>query len=176
MHVEAQPHATGGNAKLVVKGKDLTCVSTSPRLAGVPYPAHLHRRALGILCRRYAAFGVIPQVIPAVVDEPPLPTEQHPAAQGHGLPIRASSLAQEAGYVFYLEPGPTPGPLDGVLGPGRIRIGSAAACTIGRHGRADQRRPDYRSTSTGKPSIPVVFLVEPQSHLTSAYRFRTSRR
>ncbi len=35
-----------------------------------------------LILAKYAAFGVIPQVIPSVVDDPPLPTEQIPQQQG----------------------------------------------------------------------------------------------
>ena len=83
---------------------------------------------------------MIPQVIPAVIDEPPLPTGAHSAAQGHGLPVRA---AAGAGSRLRLLPGAGPDArsLAGLLGPGNPHRHAAAGANY-RHGRAEQRRPD----------------------------------
>src|SRR4030095_8904310 len=87
----------------------------------IPYPATPPSvRVLAILAK-YMAFGVIPQVIPAVIDEPPLPTERIPLHKGTDYEY-VKQLAKEAGYVFYMEPGPTPGLSRAYWGP-EIRIG-----------------------------------------------------
>ncbi len=88
--IEAQP-TEGGNAKLIVKGKDLSALMDVVEIAGLPYPAMPPSvRVLAILAK-YAAFGVIPMVIPAVVDEPPLPTERIPQHKGTDYGYVASS-------------------------------------------------------------------------------------
>jgi len=161
-HIEAQP-TDGGNAKLVIKGKDLTALMDVAELAGVPYPATPPSvRVLGILAK-YAAFGVIPQVIPAVIDEPPLPTERIPLHKGTDYQY-VQQLAQEVGYVFYLEPGPTPGLSRAYWGP-EIRVGRPQpALTTGMDALSNVDQISFNFDREAK-SIPVVFLNEPQSHL-----------
>ena len=64
-------------------------------------------RVLAILAK-YAALGVIPMVIPSVLDVPPIPVQQIPQQKGSDYAY-VKKLAGEAGYVFYLEAGPAPG-------------------------------------------------------------------
>jgi hypothetical protein len=160
--IEAQP-TDGGNAKLTIKGKDLTALMDVAELAGVPYPATPPSvRVLGILAK-YMAFGVIPQVIPAVIDEPPLPTERIPLHKGTDYQY-IQHLAKEAGYVFYMEAGPTPGLSTAYWGP-EIRIGfPQPALTTGMDALTNVDQISFNFDREAK-SIPVVFLVEPQSHL-----------
>jgi hypothetical protein len=116
------------------------------------------------LLAKYAAFGVIPLVIPAVVDEPPLPTERIPLQQGTDLQY-IRKLAREAGYVFYLEPGPTPGMSRAYWGP-EIRIGMPQpALTTGMDGVSNVDQISFRFDREAK-SIPVVYFHEPQSKLS----------
>src|SRR5687767_15022157 len=102
-NIEAQP-TESGVAKLIVKGKDLSAIMDVEENAAIPYPAMPPSvRVLSILTK-YTAFGVIPKVIPAVVDEPPSPLEKIPQQQGTDYRY-VMQLAREAGYVFYLEAG-----------------------------------------------------------------------
>ena len=53
---------------------------------------------------KYAFLGIIPLVIPSVLIDIPIPTDRIPVQQGNDLAY-IRSLADEVGYVFYLEPG-----------------------------------------------------------------------
>jgi hypothetical protein len=160
--IEAQP-AEGGNAKFIIKGKDLSALMDIVEIAGLPYPAMPPSvRVLAILAK-YAAFGVIPLVIPALVDEPPLPTERIPQHKGTDLGY-VRELASEVGYVFYVEPGPTPGMSRAYWGP-EIRVGMPQpALTTGMDAVNNVDQISFNMDREAK-SIPVVFLHEPQSKL-----------
>jgi hypothetical protein len=160
--IEAQP-AEGGNAKLTIKGKDLSALMDIQQIPALPYPAMPPSVRVLTILAKYAAFGVIPMVIPAVVDEPPLPTERIPQQKGTDYQY-IKQLAQEAGYVFYLEPGPTPGLSRAYWGP-EIRIGiPQPALTTGMDALNNVDQLSFHLDREAK-SIPVVFFHEPQSKL-----------
>ena len=128
-----------------------------------------------LILAKYAAFGVIPQVIPAVVDDPPLPTEQIPQQQGTDYGY-VSELAQEAGYVFYLEPGPTPGTSSAYWGP-EIRVGMPQpALTTGMDAlsNVEQLSLQLRPRDEDHPDRLLPGAAEQARR--SACRSRTSRR
>ena len=119
-NVETAP-GTGGVAKLIVKGKDLSALMDMIELPGIPYPAMPPSvRALVVLAK-YAAFGVIPVVIPSILDTPPLPMQQIPSQTGSDYEY-VKKLADDVGYVCYLDPGPVPGTSKAYWGP-EIRVG-----------------------------------------------------
>ena len=79
-------------------------------------------------------FGIVPAVIPPVLLDVPIPTDQIPMQHGTDLEY-ISALADDAGYVFYLEPGPAPGANIAYWGP-EIRIGIPQPALSIEHGRA----------------------------------------
>ncbi len=119
LSVDTQP-GQGGVARLVVRGTDMSTLMDLIELP-IPFPA-MPPSARVLLClAKYAALGVIPMVIPSILDIPPLPMQQIPQQRGSDLSY-VKRLAKEAGYVFYLEPGPEPGTSKAYWGP-EIRVG-----------------------------------------------------
>jgi hypothetical protein len=55
----------------------------------------------------YAQYGLIPQVVPTPIPDPPLPIERTPVQQGTDLSY-LKAMAERFGYVFYIKPGPVP--------------------------------------------------------------------
>ena len=160
--IEAQP-ADGGNAKLIIKGKDLSALMDMQDMPATPFPAMPPSTRVLVLLAKYTAFGVIPQVIPSVVDEPPLPTEQIPQQQGTDYQY-IQKLAGDAGYVFYLEPGPAPGLSRAYWGP-EIRIGlPQPALTTGMDALNNVEQLSFHMDREAK-SVTIVFFHEPQSKL-----------
>lgn len=161
--IEAQP-TEWGNAKMIVKGKDLSALMDVNEVRALPYPATPPSvRVLAILAK-YAAFGVIPQVIPAVVDEPPIPTERIPQQWGTDLQY-IRRLARDVGYVFYIEPGPVPGMSRAYWGP-EIRIGAPQpALTTGMDAVSNVDQISFHLDREAK-SIPVVYFHDAQTHLS----------
>jgi hypothetical protein len=108
-------------ATLTVRGEDLSRVMDYLELDGVPYPALPAPARVALMLAKYAAFGVIPLVIPPIFTDVPNPVEVIPAQRGTDLAY-IKELAAEAGYVFYLDPGPAPGTSVAYWGP-QIKVG-----------------------------------------------------
>jgi hypothetical protein len=120
-HHELRPGASGARGSLVVKGKDLTQVMDLLEIDGLPFPAMPSSLRVLASVAKYAAFGVVPMVIPAVVEDIPIPIDRIPRQQGTDYQY-FKHLAQQAGYVFYLDPGPQPGMSRAYWGP-ELRVG-----------------------------------------------------
>lgn len=120
-HHEVRPGSDGGQSSLVVKGKDLTALMDFIELNGIPFPAMSPAIRVLTILAKYAAFGVVPMVIPSVVEDLPIPIERIPTQQGSDLAY-VSQLAHEAGYVFYMDPLPIPGTVRAYWGP-EIKLG-----------------------------------------------------
>ena len=69
--VDTVPGA-GGVGQLVVRGKDLSALMDVIELPGVPYPAMPPSARVLLILAKYAALGVVPVVVPSIVDVPPL--------------------------------------------------------------------------------------------------------
>ncbi len=120
-HHEIRPGSDGSKSSLIVKGKDLTALMDLIELNGVPFPAMPPALRVLTILAKYAAFGVVPMVIPSVVEDLPIPIERIPTQQGSDLAY-VSQLAHEVGYVFYMEPLPAPGTCRAYWGP-EIKVG-----------------------------------------------------
>ena len=112
-------------ATLTIMGSDLTEVmrySMFSNPPGTPFPAMPPSARVLTILAKYAAFGIIPEVVPSVLVDTPLPTDRIPHQQGTDLEY-IQDLADEVGYVFYLKPGPVPLTSRAYWGPD-IKVGS----------------------------------------------------
>jgi hypothetical protein len=127
-------------------------------IPGIPYPAMPPSvRVLAVLAK-YAALGVIPLVIPSILDIPPLPMQKIPQQKGSDYEY-VKLLASQAGYVFYLEPGPTPGTSKAYWGP-EIRIGEAQpALTTNMDALSNVEQLSFRFDKEQKIT-PLVYFQE----------------
>lgn len=115
------PGDKGSNSTLTITGEDLTALMNQSDWSGFPFPACPAEVRVAALVAKYSMFGVIPLIIPSILIDVPLPTDQIPSQQGTDLGyIRA--LADRVGYVFYLDPGPMPGISKAYWGP-QIKYG-----------------------------------------------------
>lgn len=159
-NVEAQP-GQGGVSRLVVKGKDLSALMDIIEIPGLPFPAMPPSARIFLVLAKYAAFGVIPLVIPSILDIPPLPVQRIPQQRGSDYAY-VKRLAGEAGYVFYLEPGPAPGTSKAYWGP-EIRVGEpqpALTTNMDAHTNVEQLSFNFDKE---RKKIPIVFFQEPIS-------------
>ncbi|MGH2721204.1 MAG: hypothetical protein ACRDJO_06320, partial [Actinomycetota bacterium] len=120
-NVEVRAGSGGSPGTVTVTGEDLTKVMDMIDFSGLPFPALPIEARVALLCAKYAPFGLIPLVIPVLFPDVPIPVEKIPAQQGTDLRY-IEQLAEEAGYVFYVEPGPAPGTNIAYFGP-EIKIG-----------------------------------------------------
>ncbi len=156
-NVEMQP-GEGGVGKLIVQGKDLSALMDIIDFPGLLFPAMPPSVRVLLILAKYAAFGVVPQVIPSILDIPPVPLQQIPQQWGTDYAY-IRGLADEAGYVFYLEAGPTPGTSKAYWGP-EIRVGEPQpALTTGMDAQSNVERLSF-SFDKEKKSIPIVFFQE----------------
>lgn len=115
-HHEIKPGTKAGESVLIVKGKDLTALMNIIDFSGVPYPAMPPAARVLLVLAKYAVLGIVPMVIPSVMQDFPNPLERIPRHQGKDLDY-VRQLAEEVGYVFYIEPGPAPGTSVAYWGP-----------------------------------------------------------
>lgn len=155
-HHEVRPGAGGGKSSLVVKGKDLSALMDYIELDGIPFPAMPPVvRVLAVLAK-YAAFGVIPLTIPSVVEDLPIPIERIPRQQGTDYAY-VKQLALEAGYVFYIDPGPLPGTSRAYWGP-EIKVGQPqAALNTDMDAHTNVEALSFSFDKDAK-EMPVVFI------------------
>jgi hypothetical protein len=158
-HHEVQPGSALGQSTLRVMGKDLTTVMNYLPFDGIPYPAMPPAVRVLTILAKYAALGIIPLVIPSVVEDIPLPIDRIPVHQGTDLAY-VEQLAQEAGYVFYLEPGPTPGTSVAYWGP-EIKVGvPQPALNVNMDAHTNVESLSFGFDKEAK-ELPVVFIQEP---------------
>ncbi|MFL5935212.1 MAG: hypothetical protein ACJ76U_00050 [Gaiellaceae bacterium] len=158
---ELQPES-GTTSTLVVKGKDLTALMDVIPLDGLPYPAMPPALRVLVAVAKYAAFGVVPLVIPSVLEDIPIPIDRIPRHQGTDYAY-IKALAHEVGYVFYIDPGPAPGMSKAYWGP-EIRIGAPQpALNIGLDGPHNNVKSLTFRFDKERKELPVVYIQEPAS-------------
>ena len=149
----------GPTSTLRVKGKDLTALMDYIQLDGLPYPAMPPAARVLLVLAKYAFLGCIPLVIPTIVQDIPIPIDRIPRHQGTDYAY-VTALAAEAGYAFYIDPGPVPGVSKAYWGP-EIRIGvPQPALNAGLDGPHDNVTALNFTFDKEKKEFPVVFIQE----------------
>lgn len=154
---------TGGSTStLRIKGKDLTVVMDYLPLDGLPYPAMPPAVRVLMALAKYAFLGCVPMVVPSIVEDIPIPIERIPRHQGTDYAY-VKALAEQVGYVFYIDPGPVPGVSKAYWGP-EIRLGvPQPALNASLDGAHDNVTSLSFSFDKEKKELPVVFVQEPNS-------------
>lgn len=162
-NVQVQPGGQGQPGTVTVTGEDLTKVMDMQDWSGLPFPAMPIEARVALLCAKYAPFGLIPLVIPALFPDVPIPVEKIPAQQGTDLAY-IRQLAEQVGYVFYIEPGPAPGANIAYFGP-EMKVGvpqPALNVDMDTHTNVDNLSFSFDPT---KGVLPIVFI---QNQMTRA--------
>jgi hypothetical protein len=156
-NVETQP-GEGGVGKIVVKGKDLSALMDIIEFTGLPYPAMPPAARVLLALAKYAAFGVIPLVIPSIAEDLPIPIERIPQQRGTDYAY-ITHLARQCGHVFYLEPGPAPATSKAYWGP-EIRIGEAQpALSVNMDALSNVEELSFNFDKE-KKTMPIVYFQE----------------
>jgi hypothetical protein len=166
--VVTQTNVTPGSsaaepAQLVVTGEDLSRVMDFIDFSGTPFPALPAEARVELLMLKYAMFGVLPLVIPSILIDVPIPVQRIPRQQGTDLAY-VTSLADDVGYSFYLEPGPLPGASIAYWGP-EVRIGvpqPALSVGMDAHTNVGSLSFNYDNSSRTQP---VLFIQEPTTKI-----------
>lgn len=117
---EVAPSNDGGQSTLTLTGEDLTVLMDVIEIPIMRYPAMPIVARLNLLLLKYVIFGIVPVVIPPIFPDVPIPTDQIPSQTGSDLAY-IKKMAEQTGYIYYLEPGPAPGTSIFYFGPD-IRI------------------------------------------------------
>jgi hypothetical protein len=113
---ELSPSNEPGQSTLTITGEDLSVVMDVVEMNLMRYPAQPEIARLYVILAKYLVFGIVPILIPPLPPDIPIPTHEIPTHRGTDLAY-IKSLAQDAGYVFYVEPGPLPGQSIAYFGP-----------------------------------------------------------
>ncbi|WP_213803535.1 hypothetical protein [Granulicella sp. dw_53] len=162
-HHEVVPGASQGSSTLRVSGHDLCSVMDLIDLSGLPYPGMGPDVRVLTMLAKYAMFGLIPNVIPALAPDIPIPIDQIPIQQGTDLTY-IKHLAREIGYTFYISPGPLPGMSRAYWGP-QIKIGlPQPALNVNMDTWTNVESLNFRYQPQ-TPVLPIVFLQNKETKL-----------
>ncbi len=150
-----------GQSTLTITGEDLSVAMDQQEFNGIPYPAMPAAARVALIIAKYALFGMIPLVIPQIFTDVPIPVDKIPIHEGTDLAY-VQKLAKDAGYVFYVEPGPLPGMNTAYWGP-EIKLGvPQPALNLGMDAHSNVEALSFAVDNT-KASLPIVFI---QNQLT----------
>lgn len=153
---EVTPGTEAGKSTLTVTGEDLTRVMDYVDFSGIPYPAMPAEARVALIIAKYAVFGIVPMVIPSVLMDIPNPLERIPRQQGKDLGY-IKQLADEVGYVFYIEPGPAPGMSIAYWGP-EIKVGvPQPALSINMDAHTNVESLNFNFDNESK-TLPILFI------------------
>jgi len=116
---ELTPSSEPGQSTLTITGSDLSVLMDVIEIVR-PFPAMNDTLQLYAILAPYAAFGITPVVLPSLFTSFLPPTEEIDSQTRTDLE-HIKTLADENGYVFYVDPGPLPGQSIAYFGP-NIRI------------------------------------------------------
>jgi hypothetical protein len=155
---EITPGTDPGHSILTITGEDMTKVMDYVDSSGILYPAMPAEARVALILAKYAALGIAPVIIPSVLIDVPLPTERIPSQQGKDLGY-IRQLADDVGYVFYIEPGPAPGMSVAYWGP-EIKVGvPQPALNINMDAHTNVESLTFNFNSESK-TLPVILIQE----------------
>jgi hypothetical protein len=160
---EIRPGSDASHSILTITGEDLSRVMDYIDFSGFPFPAMPPEARVALIIAKYSFLGLIPLVIPSVLIDIPIPTDRVPVQQGKDLGyVRA--LADEVGYVFYVEPGQSPGTSYAYWGP-QNKVGAPQkALNINLDAASNIESVSCSFNSQGKV-LPVVYIQNQQTHV-----------
>ena len=155
---QISPGSDAAHAKLSVIGEDLSVLMDKIDFSGFPFPATPAEGRVALLLLKYAMLGIVPLVIPSIMIDVPIPTSRIPFQQSTDLKY-IRKLADDVGYVFYIEPGPAPGVNIAYWGP-QIKIGvpqPALNINMDAHTNVDSLSFSFDNNLN---AIPTVFYYD----------------
>jgi hypothetical protein len=153
---DISPGTAAGQSNLTIRGTDLTVLMGKIDFDGIPYPAMPPEARVALIVAKYAMFGIVPLVIPSILTDVPIPINRIPRHIGNDLQY-VYQLAEEAGYVFYINPGPAPGMNVAYWGP-EIKVGvPQPALNINMDAHTNVESLNFSFNAEGS-TLPVVLI------------------
>jgi len=153
------PAQQPGTAKLTITGEDVSVYMDVLDITGFAYPAIPDAGIVLACLAKYAFLGVVPLVVPPVSFEAPIPTKGYKQHQGTDLAF-IEQLAKDAGYVFYVEPGPAPGANVAYFGP-PIRVGAPQPALTVDFDAATHVEQLAFSADSNNTALPIAYVRLP---------------
>jgi hypothetical protein len=113
---EIAPSNEPGKSTLTITGEDLSALMNIDERPYVRFPGVPVNGRVEMILATYTLLGITPLVVPPVIFDVPNPIEKIPSQTGTDLEY-IQSLARACGYVFFIEPGPSPGSSVAYFGP-----------------------------------------------------------
>jgi len=160
---EVTPGVGTGLSTFTITGSDLTALMDFVEFTGIPYPAMPAEARVALIIAKYAVFGMIPLIIPSLFTDIPIPIQSIPVHKGTDLSY-IKQLAEDAGYIFYVEPGPAPGTNIAYWGP-EIKVGipqPALNTNMDAHTNIDSLNFSFSGTTK---TIPIVFIQNQETRV-----------
>jgi hypothetical protein len=163
-HHQVMPGSSRTHSTLVITGEDLTVLMNQMNFSGLPFPAMPPEGRVALLLAKWAFLGILPIIIPSIMIDEIIPTEAIPAQQGTDLAY-IQALADQVGYVFYLDAGPLPGMNKAYWGP-LLKVGlPQPALNIDMDSAANVESLTF-SFDSEKNKIPTVFIYNQETNIT----------
>jgi hypothetical protein len=158
---EFTPSNEPGQTSLTVTGLDVSQMMDLIDLSGFPWPAMPAEAQVAIILARYAAYGIVPVIIPSPLLFVPNPLDTLPGQRGTDYQ-HVRKLADDTGYVFYVEPGPVPGVNTAYWGP-EVKFGEPQpALTVSSDAATNVESLSFSFDGLGKS----VFILYVQNQAT----------
>ncbi|PVZ08200.1 hypothetical protein [Actinomycetospora cinnamomea] len=153
---DVAPAEEAGASTVTLTGEDLTLLMDLAVRRDC-YPGLSANARVAAVCARYAVHGVVPAPVPPLQPDIPNPAVDIPVQSSTDLAY-VRGLARDVGYVFHLEPGPTPGTSIAYWGP-EVRVGvPQPALTVGSDtvSNVESLSFGYDGTSAQQLSVTVT--------------------
>ncbi|MCU1228693.1 MAG: hypothetical protein JWO97_1577 [Acidobacteria bacterium] len=161
--VQTAPDAGSTHSTLTVTGQDLSRVMDFIDTSGIPYPNMPVEARVALIIAKYAALGIAPFVVPRMLQETPLLTKEIPKQKGKDLEY-IQELAKDAGYIFYIEPGPSPGRSIAYWGP-QVKVGfPQPALNVNMDAHTNVDTLTFRIDGDSGV-VPIVLIQNQKSHI-----------
>jgi hypothetical protein len=155
---QISPGKDTAHATLSVTGEDLSVLMDKIDFSGFPFPATPPEGRIALMLLKYAALGIVPLIIPSILIDVPIPTTRIPFQQSTDLAY-IQELADDVGYVFYVEPGPAPGVNVAYWGP-QLKVGiPQPALNINMDAHTNVESLSF-SFNNNLNAIPTVFYYD----------------
>jgi len=153
---DVSPGSDASHSTLTIKGKDLTAVMDYIDFSGFLFPAMPPELRVLVMLAKYAFLGIVPMVIPSVLIDIPIPVDRIPVQRGTDLSY-IKHLADQVGYVFYIDPGPQPGMNRAYWGP-ELKIGvPQPALNINMDAHTNVESLSFNFSGESK-ALPIVLI------------------
>jgi len=160
------PSSAPGKTALTVTGVDLTELMDFIDFTGIPYPALPYFLIVELCLAKYIALGVLPIAIPTYPVQFISNPLKHWITQ-HGTDLEyVRSLAKRTGWIFYLDPGPTPGKSMAYWGPDLSKMfgGTQPAMSINFDGTSNIDSINFSYDGTLATNY-IAIITEPNTKI-----------